>query len=330
MSSFQHRQSAHCESGVMSSLLSHHGLPMTEPMAFGLANALTFAYLPFVKISGMPLIAYRMPPRWIINKLSKRIGARFVSQRFRNEQKGMDRLDALLDAGHVVGLQASVYWLPYFPDEMRFHFNGHNLIVYGREGDEYLISDPVFEHVVRCPVADLRKARYAKGALGARGLLYYPIQVPKDIDYHKAIPAALRANDRVMSKAPLPIVGVRGINFLARNLEKTARKQPRHLPLYLAHIVRMQEEIGTGGAGFRFLYASYLQEAATRLQRQELADAARALTAAGDLWREFALAATRLSRRGAEQQVSSVADLLRDCAERERQVWDQVRSIRFA
>src|SRR5690606_18808430 len=52
---FQHRQSAHCESGVMASLLSHAGLPMSEPMAFGLASGLAFAYLPIVKLGGMPL-----------------------------------------------------------------------------------------------------------------------------------------------------------------------------------------------------------------------------------------------------------------------------------
>ena len=66
---FQHRQSAHCESGVMASLLSHAGLPMSEPMAFGLASGLAFAYLPIVKLSGMPLIAYRMPPKAIIKGL---------------------------------------------------------------------------------------------------------------------------------------------------------------------------------------------------------------------------------------------------------------------
>ena len=43
---FQHRQSAHCESGVMASLLSHAGLPMSEPMAFGLASGLAEMFLP--------------------------------------------------------------------------------------------------------------------------------------------------------------------------------------------------------------------------------------------------------------------------------------------
>ncbi len=329
MTVFEHRQSAHCESGVMSGMLHHHGLPVSEPMAFGLSNALSFAYLPIVKIGGMPLIAYRMPPRWIINKLSKRIGARFYSRKFRNERRGMDALNRLLDEGKIVGLQASVFWLPYFPDEMRFHFNGHNLLVYGREGDEYLISDPVFEEPVRCSAADLQRARFAKGALGARGLLYYPRSVPDNIDYAQAIPAAIKANHRIMTGAPLPVIGVRGINYLADNLLKTARKDPKRLPLYLAHIVRMQEEIGTGGAGFRFLYASFLQESSEILSNPGLSDAASALTAAGDTWREFALMAARLSRRGAQERINELAELLRASARHEAAVWKQIDAVGY-
>ena len=36
--------------------------------------------------------------------------------------------------------------------------------------------------------------------------------------------------------------------------------------LYLGQVVRMLEEIGTGGAGFRFIYAAFLQESAKILE----------------------------------------------------------------
>ena len=62
MTEFQHRQAAHCESGVTSALITHAGLSLSEPMAFGLASALAFAYIPIVKLAGMPLISYRMWP----------------------------------------------------------------------------------------------------------------------------------------------------------------------------------------------------------------------------------------------------------------------------
>ncbi len=320
---YQHRQSAHCESGVVSNLLTHHGLPLSEPMAFGLANALTFAYIPLVKLSGMPLIAYRMPPGRIIKGVAQRLGVTMQRATYRDAGRGMRELDALLDSGQIAGLQTSVFWLPYFPEQMRFHFNAHNLIVYGRDGDDYLISDPVFETTARCAATDLRKARFARGALAARGLLYRPTRVPTDVDLRPAIRAALKANHRIMNQAPLPVIGIRGIRHLAKCIVRLGRPgaDREHLNLYLAHIVRMQEEIGTGGAGFRFIYASFLQEAAKLCDSDLLKQAALDLTEAGDEWRLFALRASKMARGRSALDVDELAAILNRCADREAAVW---------
>ena len=316
---FQHRQSAHCESGVMASLLSHAGLPMSEPMAFGLASGLAFAYLPIVKLSGMPLIAYRMPPKHLIKTLSKRLGARLNSRTFGNPEQGRRELDALLDQGRLAGLQSSVFWLPYFPPEMRFHFNAHNLLAYGRDGDEYLISDPVFEEPVRCASADLQKARFAKGALAAKGLMYWLDDVPQEQDWEKLIRQAVLGTTRILDGMPLPWIGIRGIQHLARQVERLDPAQTKYNRLYLTHIVRMQEEIGTGGAGFRFMYASFLQEAGEKIGATELGEASARLTAIGDDWRQFASACVRASRsKGEAPDFRPIAEMLRGIAGQER------------
>ena len=316
---FQHRQSAHCESGVMASLLSHAGLPMSEPMAFGLASGLAFAYLPIVKLSGMPLIAYRMPPKHLIKTLSKRLGVRLNSRTFGNPEQGRRELDALLDQGRLAGLQSSVFWLPYFPPEMRFHFNAHNLLAYGRDGDEYLISDPVFEEPVRCAAADLQKARFAKGALAAKGLMYWLDDVPQEQDWEKLIRQAVLGTTRILDGMPLPWIGIRGIQHLARQVEQLDPAQTKYNRLYLTHIVRMQEEIGTGGAGFRFMYASFLQEAGEKIGAAELGEASARLTAIGDDWRQFASACVRASRsKGEAPDFRPIAEMLRGIAGQER------------
>ena len=316
---FQHRQSAHCESGVMASLLSHAGLPMSEPMAFGLASGLAFAYLPIVKLSGMPLIAYRMPPKHLIKTLSKRLGARLNSRTFGNPEQGRRELDALLDQGRLAGLQSSVFWLPYFPPEMRFHFNAHNLLAYGRDGDEYLISDPVFEEPVRCGADDLQKARFAKGALAAKGLMYWLDDVPQEQDWEKLIRQAVLGTTRILDGMPLPWIGIRGIQHLARQVEQLDPAQAKYNRLYLTHIVRMQEEIGTGGAGFRFMYASFLQEAGEKIGATELGEASARLTAIGDDWRQFASACVRASRsKGEAPDFRPIAEMLRGIAGQER------------
>jgi hypothetical protein len=294
---FVHAHAAHCESGVMSALLRHHGLPMSEAMAFGLASALAFAYLPCIRLNGLPLIAYRMPPRAIVKGLQRKLGLGMRFETFRSEDAGMARLDALLDEGRVVGLQTSVFWLPYFPPDLRFHFNAHNLLVYGREGDDYLVSDPVAEIATRCPRADLQRARFARGALAPKGLLYYPTAAPPPPDWARLGRAALSRTAHIMLHPPLPLIGVRGIRFLARSVERLPLDGGGEAArLYIGHIVRMQEEIGTGGGGFRFIYAAFLQELAAKTGYAALDMLAGRLVEIGDRWREFALAAARMIR----------------------------------
>ena len=74
----------------------------------------------------------------------------------------------------------------------------------------------------------------------------------------------------------------------------------------------MQEEIGTGGAGFRFMYAAFLQEAAALLEKPELREKAKEMTRIGDLWREFAFEAGRMVKGRAEagSTFASMADKL--------------------
>lgn len=318
---FEHRHAGHCESGVTSALLRHAGLEISEPMTLGLSSGITFAHFPFFKIGGLPLTSYRMPPGAIYKGLARALGFRLHREKFRDAAAGMQALDAHLAAGRAVGLQSSVFWLPYFPPAMRFHFNAHNLIVYGRDGDDYLVSDPVFEHAQRCAAGDLAKARFVKGALAPKGLLYYPERVPAAIDYARAVPRAIRKTVNMMLRTPLPIVGVRAIRSLARRLERLGAGDPRYARLYVGQIVRMQEEIGTGGGGFRFMYAAFLQEAAERLGSEVLREASARMTATGDAWRQFALAGARFVKDRQGRDTTALRDALRQCADQEEAVY---------
>lgn len=325
--SFQHRHAGHCESGVTSSLLSHYGLALSEPMALGLSASLTFGHFPFVKVGGFPLTTYRMPPGSVYGGLKKALGLRMHRERFRDPAAAEAALDRELAAGRPVGLQTSVYWLPYFPPEMRFHFNAHNLVIYGREGDDYLVSDPVFDQPQRCAAADLRKARFAKGVFAPKGLMYYPEHFERAFDLRKAVLAGVRKTWKMMLHTPVPLVGVRAIEGLARRIERldATNPDPRWQRLYVGNVVRMQEEIGTGGGGFRFMYAAFLQEAGEKLGEPALLEAAQAMTAVGDQWRRFALAGAQFGRRKEGVGLKELADLLRTVAAQERAVYDQLK-----
>jgi hypothetical protein len=318
---FNHQQASHCESGVMSAIVRHYGLPLSEPMAFGLASTLTFAYLPFIRIYSLPLVSYRMPPRAIIRGLQKPLGFSMRTETFRRPEEGARRLDELLDAGKVVGLQVSVFWLPFIPKDFRFHFNAHNLLAYGRDAanGDYLLSDPVMEEPVQCAPADLAKARFARGVLAPKGLIYYPESMPHAPDWKKVIPAAIKKTVRIMLHTPIPLIGVRGIEWVARAFQRLpVARDPQASKLYMGHLVRMQEEIGTGGGGFRFMYAAFLEEAASLTGHPALTELAGELTEIGDYWREFALASARMIRDRDPLDAGRLAELLRAQAAREK------------
>ena len=324
---FEHRQSAHCENGVISNLLNHHGLAVSEPMAFGIGSGLFFVYLPFIKVNFAPGFSYRPMPGKIFRQLAKRLGIRVKHQRFSSPEKAKVTLDEKLEQGIPVGLQVGVYHLTYFPDEYRFHFNAHNLVVYGKTAENYLISDPVMDYTTQLTDKELERVRFAKGALPPKGHLYYLERLPNSFDLEKAIKRGIRqtCNDML---APVPIIGVNAMKWVARNIRKWPKKigikKTNH---YLGQLIRMQEEIGTGGGGFRFIYAAFLQEAAAILNNPSLTQRSEEMTAIGDAWRDFALDISRIykNRKSGDDVYERLSEQLLALAEREKAFFQQLK-----
>ena len=177
---FKHIQTAHCENGVITSLLQHQGLDfMNEPLAFGMGAGLFYIHIPFMKVSGGPMISFRTMPGGIFSRTCKSLNVELEKKKFKDETVAQNYLDKKIAEGIPVGCQVGVYNLAYFPKEYRFHFNAHNLIVYGKENDTYLISDPVMEEVTTLTSKEINQVRFAKGVLAPKGHLYYPKSVGK-------------------------------------------------------------------------------------------------------------------------------------------------------
>ncbi|MEJ2638796.1 MAG: BtrH N-terminal domain-containing protein [Desulfosarcinaceae bacterium] len=321
---FPHRQSAHCESGVLANLLCHKGVALSEAMAFGIGAGLYFGYLPFLRLNGLPLTTYRCEVGGIFKRATKRLGCRVYWEKFRDPHKAMAALDEKMAAGIAVACRTGGYWLPYFPPAFRFHFNMHNLVVVGKENGDYLISDPVFPVVERCPEADLVKARFSEGALAPKGTMYYLESVPAKPDLKDAVIRGIRDVCRRMLYTPGPMIGVSGIGYLAKQIEGwPAKLGAEKAILYVGQLIRMQEEIGTGGGGFRFMYAAFLQEAAELLERSALEPLSVEMTAVGDLWRKAAVIGARIckGRAKADQTYGAMSETLQEIGSREKQIY---------
>lgn len=122
-------------------------------------------------------------------------------------------------------------------------------------------------------------------------------------------------------------VGANGILYLSkriRNWETMMGK--RKALLNLAQVMRMLEEIGTGGAGFRFMYGAFLQEAADVTGINELNDYCHRITEIGDLWRDFAYKASRIIKKREKDQYTynDLGDLLQIIGEKEHALFQDL------
>jgi hypothetical protein len=204
----------------------------------------------------------------------------------------------------------------------------HNLVVMGKDGDDYIISDPVFPDPERCPRSVLLKARFAKGAMAPKGAMYYLEAVPQEAAaLSQAARKGIREVCRRMLSTPGPFMGIRGIRYLAGQVRKWPKKLGEDKALlYVGQLIRMQEELGTGGAGFRFMYGAFLQEAADLLSIPRLVEISKTITDVGDRWRKFAVLGGRLckGRASAGDTYDAMADLLQECAQGETAVYREL------
>ena len=154
----------------------------------------------------------------------------------------------------------------------------------------------------------------------------------KQPDLPKLIRKAILKNCYRMlhEPGPVPWVGINAFRHLGNKIPKFPQKYGvRQAALHLGQLVRMMEEIGTGGAGFRFLYAAFLQEAAAITGITALNDFSERLTAIGDEWRMFAAEAARVCKRRSAANVDyqTIGDHLKTIGDREKQFFTDLEKL---
>ncbi len=332
---FQHVQAAHCENGVTTALLRHHGLDfMTEPLAFGMGSGLFYIQIPFLTVNNGPAISFRTMPGAIFKRTCSALGVSITHKKFGSEDKAREFLNRKIEQQIPVGCQVGVFHLPYFPKEYRFHFNAHNLIVFGKSDQEYLISDPVMEVTTSISDEDLTKVRFAKGTFAPKGHIYYPekVEAVDATTIRKGIVGGIKRNVRDMLRIPGNFAGVDGIRHTSKHIRKWRDKLgQRKAGLYLGQIVRMQEEIGTGGGGFRFLYGAFLEQAAVHLQDDRVAAVAEDFTNSGDLWRTSAIkmAGVYKGRLTEQKDFEEIADILVEIRMVEKAAFEKLSNLKL-
>jgi hypothetical protein len=269
---FKHKMGAHCESGAVTSLLNNAGLEITEPMVFGISSGIFFAYFHKMKSFTFPTFIVRNKPGQMRINLSKRLEIPFYTEDFKTVEEGEERLDQLLEQNIPVGVQVDFFYMDYLPHWERVHINVHYIVIVGKEDSQYIVSDSYFPQLVGLKAESLRKARFAGGSMSPKGFLFYPEMIPQNPDYPKAVKKGIEKACFNMLKIPMPFLGVKGIRTFAKKIMEWPRfaRDIEHLSHEIMKINILLEDQGTGGAGFRFIFASFLQQASAILGNPEL------------------------------------------------------------
>ena len=326
---FNHKMGAHCESGTVTSLLNHAGLEITEPMVFGIASGIFFGYFHKHKAFAFPTFIVRNRPGEMRKNIQKRLGIKFKTFSYRDSTVGMQALDALLEKNIPVASQVDFYYMDYVPSWEQVHINVHFMIVIGKEGSTYIISDSYFPKPVELKEESLLRGRFAGGNMSPKGFLFYPEHIPENIDYIKPIVKGIKKACFNMLNLPVPFIGIKGIRLFARKIVDwpSLARDTEHLSHEVMKINILLEDQGTGGAGFRYMYATFLQQASDILNNPHLKDLSEELMSIGDGWREISLFAARIGKNRdlGPDKMKQLSNMISDRADIEEKFFKQLR-----
>lgn len=307
----------HCETVATGTLLAAAGYELSEPMLFGLGEALDFIFLRLASLP-LPFLGGRSKPFALTGGVCRNLGLRLQASETSSRRKAWTQLEAHLRGSRPVGLQLDCFHLPYF--RRAPHFAGHFVAAVRLLDDGVELVDTVQQgSVQRVTRGQLEAARHARGPLAAKARAYTIAPGsgagPR---LEAAVVAAMRNNARRYLAPAFGGLGASGLARLARSLPAwPAGSDSAARDLRLA--ADLLERAGTGGANFRNLYRDFLGEAAQLLpsRAKPVRSARAAFAQAADAWTGVAQHLERCAGDGGRGHLVEAASLCGAIAERE-------------
>lgn len=301
---YDHQIGSHCESGTFRNLLTNTGFEISEPMAFGIGTGIAFYYVFFARgPSGLPLVALRKAPGAIFKTASKRLHVDLQKRQYKHVDQAIEHATRLIGEGIPVAATVDMFYMKYLPSFIQVHAPFHFILLVGRDGDRFAVSDPYFGGIGTLHIEDLKAAWETHAPMAKDNRLFYLNgSVPSLERLKPAVKQGIKDTCGTMTIPPLinkmvPFVGIEGIRTFAKKMRAwpdTYRGvQLREGILFTAVTF---EEQGTGGGAFRLLYGSFLQEVAELFGSQEMADLAGRIIEHGNNWKEMSRALIRVGK----------------------------------
>lgn len=256
-----HRPGRHCGSSAVRDLLEYHGHNFSEAFCFGLGAGLGITYID-INQGEMPYIVH-VRSMSFEPQVFETLRVPFKWQTFDTKRAAALALQESLSFGIPALLLTDIYHLPYF--ETQTHFPGHAIVAWKLDpvdGGIY-VTDTGRIVAIKVPEINLSDARFSVlHPFFHEGNMFAPESIEIKLDKNRIFDA-IRFNARTL----MGEYSVQGENFIGglpavskwiNEIPKwLASENPRWLFRFAYQVI---EKRGTGGGGFRLMYADFLKE----------------------------------------------------------------------
>ncbi len=252
-----HQPGRHCGSSAIRDLLDFHGTSLTEAMCFGLGSGLGITYLTLPD-APVPFLVH-VRSLGYEERVFQALEVPFEWTSYSSMEEGAQALDDLLDQGRPALLLTDIFHLPYFAS--RTHFPGHAIVAWQRQpaDDSILVTDTERPAPIPVARASLARARFAElPPFYHAGNLFAPPAIHARLSVER-VADAIRHNARLLLEGG-PHAGVAALDTWLADLGRWEREGDWRWTTRFAY--QIIERRGTGGGGFRKMYAEFLEEAA--------------------------------------------------------------------
>ncbi|MEN6446230.1 MAG: BtrH N-terminal domain-containing protein [Syntrophaceae bacterium] len=284
----RHRPGRHCASTAICNVVNFHGIAFSEALCFGIGAGLGIWYLDTGSLKPGRMVHVRSAD--IEAQFFNRMGCAFSWQQFKDPLDAQKALCRTLDKGLPALVQTDIYYLPYYGSKT--HFPGHDITVWGYDPTEgvFLITDTERTVLLSVPFENMRRALYAgDGFFTLEGNLFSPESLDLPPDLPAIIRAAISHNSRVILSGGYDFQGIAGLEKWMREITE---EWPQLADWQWAARFAYQviERRGTGGGGFRLMYADFLEQASASCPEVKSRGLSTSMREIGGAWTALALA----------------------------------------
>lgn len=247
-----HAIGRHCGSSAIRDLLEFNGLNISEAMCFGLGSGLGVTYLELAD-APVPFLVH-VRSLGFEERVFQSIGMPFEWQTFDSYESAATSLGNCLDAGRPSLLLTDIFYLPYFNSTT--HFPGHAIAAWSRnpETGEVLVTDTERPSALSVTQDSLTRARFStQPPFIHHGNMFTPTAFQGQIT-PEIITKVIHDNAKALAMS-----GISALEIWLTDLGRWGTTGDWHWTTRFAY--QVIEKRGTGGGGFRKMYAEFLDEA---------------------------------------------------------------------